>query len=355
MSLELRDVSVVIDGNDVLRDVSLEVGEREVVAVLGPSGSGKTTILRVVAGLQPPTRGRVLIGGEDVTAVPTHRRGVGLMFQDHALFPHRDVAGNVAFGLRMARVERAGIAPRVDEVLDLVGLAGYGRRTIDGLSGGERQRVALARALAPRPRVLLLDEPLGSLDRALRDRLLDDLAEVLRHSGATVVHVTHDRGEAFATGERVVVVRDGEIAQVASPQELWHRPIDSGVARIVGPAGLVRVRAEPGGTFVAPWGRLDGVSALEQVPGRESVLVVRPDDVEVVADSGAGSAAAGSFAGRVVARAFRGDQVLLRIAIATDSGELELPVVEGAAASAATGEQVVVRLLPGRGVVVPDS
>lgn len=351
MSLELRDVSVRIGGTDVLRGVSLDVGPREVLAVLGPSGSGKTTILRVVAGLQAPTSGRVLIDGVDVTGLPTHRRGVGLMFQDHALFPHRDVAGNVGFGLRMARVDRDERDRRIDEVLEMVGLEGFGPRSIGGLSGGERQRVALARALAPRPRILLLDEPLGSLDRALRDRLLDELADVLRRSGATVVHVTHDRGEAFATGERVAVVRDGVVAQVATPQDLWHRPVDAGVARIVGPAGLVPVRAEPDGSFVAPWGRLDGVTARDAAPGADLVLVVRPDDVEVVDPR---TSPAGSFAGRVVARAFRGDQVLLKVAIDVDDGSVEIPVVEGAAASARTGEQVGVRLLPGRGVIVPD-
>jgi thiamine transport system ATP-binding protein len=348
MSLEVRGVSVRLDGHDVLRDVSLDVANREVVAVLGPSGSGKTTLLRVVAGLQSPSAGQVLIDGRDVTAVPTHRRGVGLMFQDHALFPHRDVAGNVGFGLRMAGTPRAEIGPRVDEVLGLVGLAGFGERSIGGLSGGERQRVALARALAPRPSILLLDEPLGALDRALRDRLLDDLADVLHRSGATALHVTHDQGEAFATGERVVVMREGNLAQVGTPGELWHRPVDAGVARIVGPVGVVPV-AVVGDEVHAPWGHLDG-TAVAPGTGRDAVLLLRPDDVEVhPRDAGRGAVPA-----RVVARSFRGDQVLLRVAIATAEGrEVEVPVVEGTGSDLAPGALVALRILPGRGVVVP--
>ncbi len=344
MSLELRGVSVRIDGQDVLRDVSLEVADREVIAVLGPSGSGKTTLLRVVAGLQAPSSGRVLIDDRDVTAVATHRRGVGLMFQDHALFPHRDVAGNVGFGLRMAHSDKAETRRRVDEVLELVGLSGFAERSVDGLSGGERQRVALARALAPRPSILLLDEPLGSLDRALRDRLLDDLADVLRRSGSTVVHVTHDQGEAFATGERVVVVRDGALAQAGRPEELWRRPVDAGVARIVGPAGVIPVSLDDEGRARASWGLLDGVATVGD-PGREASLIVRPDDLAVDA--------AGPIAGRVVARAFRGDHVLLRVAVAVGEGqEVEIPVVEGAGSTLATGAPVHLRLLPGRGVIV---
>jgi thiamine transport system ATP-binding protein len=270
------------------------------------------------------------------------------MFQDHALFPHRDVAGNVGFGLRMAHTPRAESAHRIDEVLELVGLSGFAARSVDNLSGGERQRVALARALAPRPSLLLLDEPLGALARALRDRLLDDLADVLRSSGATVVHVTHDQGEAFATGERVVVMRSGRIAQVGAPDELWPRPVDAGVARIVGPAGVVPVEIV-GGRVRSPWGALDGVSIASTVDG-DAVLILRPDDVEVEAGS---TGVPGAIPARVVARSFRGDQVLLRVALVVGEGsEVEVPVVEGAASDLVTGSEVTLRLIPGRGSVV---
>lgn len=356
MSLQVEGVSVRLGGTDVLREVDLTVDDREVVAVLGPSGSGKTTLLRVVAGLQEPDAGRVLIDGRDVTHVPTHRRGVGLMFQDHALFPHRDVAGNVAFGLRMAHERDAARRRRVDEVLELVGLAGFGARSIAHLSGGERQRVALARALAPRPALLLLDEPLGALDRALRDRLLDDLAELLHRAEVTVLHVTHDQAEAFATGERIVVVRDGRIAQVDRPDVLWRRSVDAGVARIVGPVGVLPVEVRADGTLSAAWGALDPATrpdAAALAPG-PAHLLLRPDDVEIDAVGEPPDDGGIVVPGRVAARSFRGDHVLVRVRIETADGDgPEVPVVDRGGLAGATGSAIRLRVLPGGGSVVP--
>jgi len=215
-------------------DLSLDVAAGEVVTVLGASGSGKSTLLRVVAGLHRPDAGRVVLDGRDLEAVPPHRRGVGLVFQDHALFPHRDVAGNVAFGLRMRGDSPDRIGARVGELLELVGLPGFEGRSVGTLSGGEQQRVALARALAPEPRVLLLDEPLGSLDRPLRERLLTDLERLFTAIGVTALYVTHDQAEAFGLGDRVALMRDGRIAQLGTPDELWAHPSDQGVARFLG-------------------------------------------------------------------------------------------------------------------------
>jgi thiamine transport system ATP-binding protein len=255
--LQADDVSVRFDGAAALDGASLDVGEGEIVTVLGPSGSGKTTLLRVVAGLQALDSGRVLLDGVDLVSTPPHRRGIGLVFQDHALFPHRDVAANVAFGLRMRGDGPDRIAVRTAELLDLVGLAGFERRSVGSLSGGEQQRVALARALAPEPRVLLLDEPLGSLDRRLRDRLLDDLGRLFDGLGLTAVYVTHDQTEAFTLGDRVAVMRAGRVVQVATPDDLWAHPADADVARFLGltnveGAEVVRpeavvVRASPDG------------------------------------------------------------------------------------------------------------
>ena len=219
-------------------DVTVEVAPGEVVAQLGPSGGGKTSVLRCVAGLQAPTAGRILLDAVDVTDRPAHRRGVGLMFQDYALFPHRDVGANVAFGLRMLGRSKHEQRRRVAEVLDLVGLAGWESRAVAPLSGGEQQRVALARALAPAPGVLLLDEPLGALDRSLRDRLLPEMAELFRALGTTVVHVTHDQGEALGMADRVVVMDQGRIAQVGAPAEVWSRPATAAVARFLGFANV---------------------------------------------------------------------------------------------------------------------
>ncbi|MBM3676580.1 MAG: ABC transporter ATP-binding protein [Actinobacteria bacterium] len=234
MSLAVDGVGVELDGRTILDDVGFSVPAGGTAAVLGPSGSGKSTLLRVVAGLQRPNRGRVAIGGTDVTATPPHRRGVGLLFQDDALFPHRDVHDNVAFGLRMRHAPRAEIEARVSELLAVVGLEGYGRRPVTELSGGERKRVALARALAPAPSVLLLDEPLGELDRVLRERLLEELRAIFTGVGVTAVVVTHDVGEAFALADEVVLLRDGRVVQTATPEALWAAPASAWVARFLG-------------------------------------------------------------------------------------------------------------------------
>jgi len=202
--LEVDEVTAGYGPVPVLRTVSLHVGDGEIVGLLGPSGSGKSTLLRVVAGLVIPASGRVVLDGVDVTTVPTHRRGVGMVFQDEQLFPHRSVAANVGFGLRMQGRERADIDSRVAEMLTLVGLDGFGSRAVVGLSGGEAKRVALARSLAPAPRILLLDEPLTGLDRELHDRLTAELARILRAAGTTALIVTHDRAEAAAAADRVV-------------------------------------------------------------------------------------------------------------------------------------------------------
>jgi thiamine transport system ATP-binding protein len=206
--LTVDSVSVFLGGERVLDGVSLSVAAGEVVAVFGPSGSGKSTLLRAVAGLVDVDSGRVLVDGVDVTAVPTHRRSVGMVFQDEQLFPHRDVAGNVAFGLEMAGVERGERDSRVAEMLAAVGLDGFGGRDVSTLSGGEAKRVAVARSLAPRPTVLLADEPLTGLDADLRDRLAIEVRSVLRASGTTTLWVTHDRAEAELVADRSVSLLD---------------------------------------------------------------------------------------------------------------------------------------------------
>jgi thiamine transport system ATP-binding protein len=240
MRLSLEHVDVTIDRLVIVDDVSFEVASGERLALLGPSGAGKTTLLRILAGLERPSGGRMLADGDDVTALPAHRRGIGLVFQDAALFPHRTVAENVGFGPKVAGLPRAEQKDRVDEALELVGLAHAGDRDVTTLSGGEAQRIALARALAPRPSALLLDEPLGALDGPLRLRLQEDLRELFERLSLTVVHVTHDVGEAFALGDRVAILRGGRLAQVARPEELWARPADDWVARFLGMRNVVR-------------------------------------------------------------------------------------------------------------------
>ncbi|MFF4909575.1 ABC transporter ATP-binding protein [Streptomyces sp. NPDC001260] len=302
MLLSLQDATVRFGGRAVLDTVGLDVAEHEVVCVLGPSGSGKSTLLRVVAGLQELDSGRVSLDGRDQTGVPAHRRGVGLMFQDHQLFPQRDVGGNVAFGLRMRGASKAEQGERVRELLELVGLPGAARRAVASLSGGEQQRVALARALAPRPRLLMLDEPLGQLDRSLRERLVVELRELFGRLGTTVLAVTHDQGEAFALADRVVVMRDGRIAQSGTPLEVWQRPADEFVARFLGFDNVVEgtVAGEAADT---PWGK---VPVPEDAPQGTCTLLVRPAGVRLVpADEG--------LRCTVAARTFKGTHVAVHL------------------------------------------
>ncbi|MGW5495956.1 ABC transporter ATP-binding protein [Streptomyces olivaceoviridis] len=302
MLLSLDAATVRFGGRPVLDTVGLDVAEHEVVCVLGPSGSGKSTLLRAVAGLQPLSGGRVLLDGRDQRGVPAHQRGVGLMFQDHQLFPQRDVGANVAFGLRMHGVAKGERDAEVGRLLELVGLPGAARRAVASLSGGEQQRVALARALAPRPRLLMLDEPLGQLDRSLRERLVVELRELFGRLGTTVLAVTHDQGEAFALADRVVVMRDGRIAQSGTPLGVWQRPADAFVARFLGFENLVP--ATVAGTAAdSPWGKLPVPEGSAQGP---RTVLVRPAGVRLVpADQG--------LACTVTARTFKGTHVAVHL------------------------------------------
>ncbi|MFF4157214.1 ABC transporter ATP-binding protein [Streptomyces sp. NPDC001678] len=337
--LRLEGVTVRFGERAVLDAVDLDVADHETVCVLGPSGSGKSTLLRVVAGLQPAAAGRVLLGGRDQSGVPPHRRGVGLMFQDHQLFPQRDVVGNVAFGLRVRGAGRAESERRVAELLDLVGLPGAQKRAVGALSGGEQQRVALARALAPQPRLLMLDEPLGQLDRGLRERLVVELRGLFGRLGTTVLAVTHDQGEAFALADRVVVMRDGRIAQAGTPLEVWRRPASEFVARFLGfdnvvPATVTGERAE------TVWGVLPVPEGTE--PG-ECAVLVRPAGVRLVG-------AADGLPCEVVARTFRGDHVVVRLRPA-DGPELEATCPLGGAPG--VGDRVGAAFVVDEVVVLP--
>lgn len=238
-----RDALVVdrlgrtIEGRAIVEDVSLRLGDGELLVLVGPSGCGKSTLLRIVAGLEPGSTGRVELDGVDVSAVPPERRRIGLVFQDHALFPHRRVEQNIAFGLSgVARAERAR---RVEELLELVRLPGMGRRYPHELSGGEQQRIALARALAPEPAVVLLDEPFAALDPSLRDEVRSDVVTALRARDATAILVTHERDEALALGDRVAVMSAGRVLQIDRPDEVYERPVDRFVAEFLGEASFL--------------------------------------------------------------------------------------------------------------------
>lgn len=254
--LAVSGLSVRFDETVAVDDVTFHVEPGEVLALLGPSGCGKSTLLRAITGLQTYAQGEVAWAGKAIDRVPVHQREFGLMFQDGQLFPHRNVARNVAYGLKGTGLSRSGIKHRVSELLELVGLPSFGERAIVNLSGGERQRVALARALAPAPRLLLLDEPLSALDRDLRERLAFDLRQVLTATGTTAIFVTHDHDEAFAIADRIAVMDAGKLLQIGSPQQIWRTPASEQVAKFLGyrwfwDSDAGRVALHPGSFTVA--------------------------------------------------------------------------------------------------------
>lgn len=269
-------------GTAVLHQINLTVQSGEIVCLLGPSGCGKTTLLRIVAGLEQADSGQITLAGRDLSKIPVHQRKFGLMFQEFALFPHRTVAENVAFGLRMNGQSRAQIEQRVQEVLALVNLQGYGKRSIFALSGGERQRVALARSLAPHPQLLMLDEPLGSLDRALREELMVELRTIIKAVGVTAIYVTHDQQEAFAVADRLVVMHRGQIEQVGTPPAVYQAPASAFVARFLGFHNLLSSQQVATTPALLAWlPRLPLSTDGTALPAHGSLLL-RPDAVRAL-------------------------------------------------------------------------
>ncbi len=306
-------------GSFVMTNVCLTLKRGQILCLLGPSGCGKTTLLRLVAGLEKPDSGMVLLASRDVTAMPAHKRQFGMMFQELALFPHKSVFENVAFGLRMLRQPPAQILERTKEMLELVGLSNMAQRDVGGLSGGEQQRVALARSLAPRPKLLMLDEPLGALDRSLREHLLQEIRSILKKLDVTAIFVTHDQAEALTMGDVVGVMDQGRLIQLDTPQDLYLKPRHLFVAHFLGFQNLLSGVAMPGDGIDTGIGILDMPNNYLQ-PHESVTVVIRPEIARQHVDSPELSRYH-KIVGTVQHRIFSGQQYRVKMVV---SGEMVL-------------------------------
>jgi iron(III) transport system ATP-binding protein len=336
-SVTFENVRKTFGAFTAIPNLSLTINPGELVTLLGPSGCGKTTTLRMLAGLEHPTAGRILIGGKDVTMLPANERDVSMVFQSYALFPHMNALDNVAYGLESSGLKRKEARERAEEGLQLVGLGGFGHRLPAELSGGQQQRVAVARALALEPQVLLLDEPLSNLDARLRRRVRTEIRELQQRLGFTAVYVTHDQDEALAVSDRVVIMKDGEIAQAGSPRELYEAPASAFIADFMGEANVVdcEVLSSEGGRALIRIGALEHrIPARNARPG-PARLAVRPSAITL------DPATEAPLSGTITHAAYLGDHV--EYEVKTDAGTLFVvdPAVER---SLATSSSVAVGL-----------
>lgn len=286
--LELRHIFKTYEGNPLLKDISFDLDSGETICLLGASGSGKSTLLRMIAGLENPNSGSILFNDIDLASTPPHLRDFGLVFQDYALFPHLNVNDNVAFGLKMRRLVQSEIMKRVANSLELVNLKDFGQRKVTDLSGGEQQRVALARALAIRPRLLMFDEPLGALDRSLREDILNELRSILHQTKIPAIYVTHDQEEAFTIADRVLILHDGTIIREGTPDEVWANPQSAYVAEFLGLGNILdgevvsqRMNDEGGRLNVrTAYGSFEVKCGSKYSKGEKVKLLARPFDVK---------------------------------------------------------------------------
>jgi spermidine/putrescine transport system ATP-binding protein len=344
-AVELLEVTCAFGDTVAVRELDLALADGEFFSLIGSSGCGKSTTLRMIAGLQEPTSGRVVVGGRDVTGVPPEKRPVNTVFQHYALFPHLDVFENVAFGLRERRASRAEIAKLVPEILDVVGLGDRARARIRELSGGQQQRVALARALVLEPAVLLLDEPLGALDLKLRRQMQLVLKQVQSRVDVTFLYVTHDQEEAFAMSDRVGVMSHGILTQVGAPQEIYGRPATMFVADFVGASNCLRgtvLGGGPGGYDV----RLSADGRSLTVPGVPGLaegdgvgVIVRPEAIEL------GDGPGTTLAGRLVDASFLGSQTVYTVAV-DGCGEMTVAASKPVATLPSPGDELRVTFDP---------
>ena len=310
--IDIAGLTLSLGGHVVLRGIDLHVAPGEFLTLLGPSGSGKTTLLMAIAGFALPDAGAIRIGEADVTALPPHRREVGVVFQSYALFPHMTVGENIAYPLKLRRVGRAEIAERVARALDLVQLPGFAARAVSSLSGGQRQRVAVARAVVFRPRVLLMDEPLSALDKPLREAMQIELRRLHGELGLTTVYVTHDQREALTLSDRIAVIRGGEVAQLGTPQALYDRPRSEFVARFLGESVILPVEVANG---AVSWRGQRIAMAAPAVQASAQGLLIRPERLRRIAPGEAVPDGTTVFRGVVADAIFQGDSFRVEIAL----------------------------------------
>jgi ABC-type Fe3+/spermidine/putrescine transport system ATPase subunit len=299
--LSIENVSVAYGGTRVLSDVTLDVARGELVALLGSSGCGKTTLLRSIAGFVTPEAGRIRVDGRDITALPPEKRGTAMMFQSYALWPHMTVAGNIGYGLRMRGASKDAIARRVDEMLSLLQMQGFGPRPVTQLSGGQRQRVALGRALAVDPKLLLLDEPMSNLDYKVRIELRHELRALQKRIGITAVYVTHDREEALTLADRIAVLDAGHVVQYGSPEEIFHHPASAFVAGFMGADNAIALTRESDGRLA------------QSGPGEPVTAHFRSDVARIAPAGGAVGASDLNLAGEVIQTLYVGQGYRYRV------------------------------------------
>ncbi len=311
--LTIHEIEKTYEGQPLLKKVSFTVRDDETVCLLGSSGSGKSTLLRIIAGLEEAESGKVTWDGQDLTNVPVHQREFGLMFQDYALFPHRNVSENIAFGLRMQGEPKEDIQKKVTAALETIHMTNFARRKVTELSGGEQQRVALARALAPEPRLLMLDEPLGALDRTLREQLSRELRRILRETHIPAIYVTHDQEEAFAIADRLLLLHDGVILQEGKPHEIYHHPRNVWVARFFGLGNLVpgQVISHDSLLIQTPLGQFRAGNAPCLQSQDEITLLFRPGQAQISFNA----EETNQITGKVTDQVFQGDRYLVTLTV----------------------------------------
>ncbi|MGH8856615.1 MAG: ABC transporter ATP-binding protein [Polaromonas sp.] len=330
--------------------VSLSVKNGEFISLLGPSGCGKTTVLRMVAGLIQPTSGRILIDDRDITNLPTNKRHIGLVFQSYALFPHMTVFENVAYGLRRQGISGADLKRRVDEALSSVRLSGYAQRMPRQLSGGQQQRVAVARSIAPRPSILLFDEPLSNLDAALRDEMQIELKRLQRDVGITTLFVTHDQAEAMTMSDRVCVLAHGHVQQFGTPEEIYHRPATGFVASFIGKPNRLKGRVKGAVDGASDIELADGLRFLSSNGGNHAAgtgvdVVIRQEDIRIVSPQ-ASSGMANVHAGKVALRSFVGARVQYVISLGASTELIAETPTNGPDAGFDVGADILVSVSP---------